>query len=388
MMKWTRREWLALSSTAMGIGFIINGQRSGWAAPETEIIDIRTISKQPDKFHGWPTLARRTDGELLVVCSGGREGHVCPYGQIELIRSQDNGETWSDAEFLYKNERDCRDAGVIETADGTLLVNFFDSMAWVGVLRQWEADLQENAEPSAQMMRWRQLLEQFPEEERRQDSGRQWMLRSTDGGKNWSDAYRTPLGSPHGPCLLEDGSLLFVGKDWEDEQRIGVCRSTDQGLTWEWLADLPVREGDDFKQYHEYHAIQAADGRIVAQIRNHNPVNNHETLQFESEDGGYTWSTPRSIGVWGFPSHLMRLTDNRLMMTYGHRRAPMGNQARLSEDHGQSWSEPILISDDGRGDLGYPSTVELEPDVFLSVWYEGTPEQYMAVLRQAKWRLL
>ena len=117
-------------------------------------------------------------------------------------------------------------------------------------------------------------------------------------------------------------------------------------------------------------------------------ANAGETLQCESTDGGKTWSEPHTIGVWGLPSHLMKLKDNRLLMTYGYRRAPFGNQARVSEDGGKSWSEPITISGDGaNGDLGYPSTVQFDDGSLLTVWYEQLKDKPKAVLRQAKWRL-
>ena len=75
-------------------------------------------------------------------------------------------------------------------------------------------------------------------------------------------------------------------------------------------------------------------------------------------------------------------------MTYGYRRAPFGNQARISEDQGRTWSEPLTVSADGvGGDLGYPSTVELEDGTLLSVWYEKMKTLPHAVLRQAHWRL-
>ena len=75
-------------------------------------------------------------------------------------------------------------------------------------------------------------------------------------------------------------------------------------------------------------------------------------------------------------------------MTYGHRRKPFGNQARLSEDHGRTWSEPLTISGDGvGGDLGYPSTVHLDDGRLLSVWYERMKDRPEAVLRQALWSL-
>ena len=59
------------------------------AAPKAKITDTRVISLRPNHYHGWSTLARRKDGELLLVCSGGRESHVCPFGQVELMRSKD-----------------------------------------------------------------------------------------------------------------------------------------------------------------------------------------------------------------------------------------------------------------------------------------------------------
>jgi len=76
-------------------------------------------------------------------------------------------------------------------------------------------------------------------------------------------------------------------------------------------------------------------------------------------------------------------------MSYGHRRKPFGNQARvISKDHGKTWSEPFTISDDGpSGDLGYPSTVELADGTFLTVCYEKTAKTRFAILRQSRWRL-
>ncbi|MDZ4289776.1 MAG: sialidase family protein, partial [Prosthecobacter sp.] len=181
-----------------------------------------------------------------------------------------------------------------------------------------------------------------------------------------------------------------VGKElWTDKKRIGVSESTDDGLTWRWLAEIPTREGDDVtNDYHELHAVQAKDGRIVAHIRHHGKVNTKETLQTESEDGGKTWSVPHPIGVWGYPSHLLRLRDGALLMSYGHRRKPIGNQARISRDAGRTWSAPVIISGDGAsGDLGYPSTVELSDGSFLTVWYEKPKDSDNAVLRQAHWSL-
>jgi hypothetical protein len=225
--------------------------------------------------------------------------------------------------------------------------------------------------------------------EQRQAELGQWMIRSTDEGRTWSPRYSSIVNSPHGPIQLADGRLLYAGKElWTGPRRVGVCESLDDGLTWRWLAEIPTRPGDRAAQYDELHAVECSNGRLVVQIRNHNHANPDETLQCESTDGGQTWSVPHPIGVWGLPSHLLRLRNGHLLMTYGHRRAPLGNQARLSTDEGRTWSEPLRISADGAsGDLGYPSTVELGDGTLLSVWYEVLKGNPMAVLRQARWKI-
>ena len=154
-----------------------------------------------------------------------------------------------------------------------------------------------------------------------------WMLRSTAGGMTWSAPYRIPVNSPHGPTALADGRLLYAGKQlWQPGQNVGICESSDDGKTWRWLSEIPARPGDTVVQYHELHAVQAADGRVIVHIRNHNLQNQGETLQTESADGGRTWTTPHAIVVWCLPSHLVRL-GWPLAHAYGYRRAPFGNQA-------------------------------------------------------------
>jgi hypothetical protein len=364
---------------------VLSSSRAHAASPAAKIDETRVVSHLKHRYHGWPTLARRANGELLLVCSGGRETHVCPFGRVELMRSHDGGMTWSWPEVVIDGPIDDRDASVLETANGTLLVTTFTSLAY-------EADLNKAQEggnwPADKLARW-QAAHQRVSAEQRQAALGVWMKRSTDGGVTWSGRYDCLVDSPHGPIQLADGRLLYAGKDlWREPHRVGVCESIDDGKTWKWLAEIPTRDGDDHKQYHELHAVETTDGRIIAQIRNHNSKNAGETLQSESDDAGKTWSKPQAIGVWGLPSHLLRLMDERLLMSYGHRRGPLGNQARISEDHGRTWSEPIILSGDGAsGDLGYPSTVQLDDGSLVTVWYELLKGTAHAQLRQAKWRL-
>jgi len=385
-----RRSFLqrtGMLSAAATIGFNL----STHAAPQSKIANLKVISRLPEIYHGWPTLTRRANGELLVVCSGGRESHVCPFGRVDLQRSQDDGETWTFPRTVYDGPIDDRDAGVLETAKGSLLITTFTSLAYVDYVmkKQFAKPVgSKGAWSQEQRDLWLSVHNRISKEERKAELG-QWMIRSTDGGITWSERYSSIVNSPHGPIQLSNGHQLYAGKKlWTGNKENGVCISKDDGQTWSWLAAIPTRKGDDHKNYHELHAVEAPSGKLIVQIRNHNKPNAGETLQCESTDGGRTWTTPHSIGVWGLPSFLTRLRDGRFLMSYGHRRKPYGNQARVSKDEGKTWSEPMIISGDGAGgDLGYPSTVELADGSLVTVWYEKMKGSSKSVLRQARWQI-
>ena len=270
-----------------------------------------------------------------------------------VIRSTDNGETWSQPIWFdspgtfYQRSH----AQAIQLPDGGIL---------------WPTYCADQGK--------KQL---FGAVHRSDDSGLTWRTIST---------IRRPEQDVDEPAVARFKDKLLVMVSRPDG---GIFLSNDDGVSWKWLAEIQPREGDSHHKYHELHAVETEKGRLVAHIRNHNTAHAGETLQSESEDGGRSWSVPHSIGVWGLPSHLLRLRDGRLLMSYGYRRPPYGNQARISEDEGRSWSAPVSVSADGRGhDLGYPSTVQLGDESFVTVWYERMKSSPRAVLRQARWTLL
>ena len=378
-----RRRFLKSTAFA-GTAILVSGQAS-WAAVKAEVSERRVISQNPGRYHGWPTLAARVSGQLLLVCSGGREGHVCPFGRVELMRSDDSGLSWSYPRVVMDGGIDDRDAGVLETSSGAMLITTFTSNAYEPMLAAAEA--KPGSWDEKRLERWLATHNRLSRPARKASLG-VWMIRSTNGGITWSGRYRSILNSPHGPIELSDGRIFYAGKQLWKGDKVGFAQSVDDAQTWQYLTDLPVREGDDKANYHELNAIECESGRIVVHIRNHNKKNSGETLQSHSTDGGKTWSTPRSIGVWGLPSHLQRLGDGRLLMSYGHRRNPLGNQARVSNDEGKTWSAAMVISGDGHsGDLGYPSTVEFADGSLLSVWYERMKNSPNAILRQADWTI-
>lgn len=345
-------------------------------------------TEETPTYHGWPSMICTKEGELLVVCSGNRVSHVCPYGRVFLYRSSDYGKTWSKPQYLTNGPLDDRDAGIIVDSDGSLLMNYFTSIAF----SEHDLYLYPDVKPLAKT--WAHIEEKITLAELKREHGF-FMKRGSADGKVWSDKFRVPVNNVHGPILLNDGSLLWVGKEldpqFSSESRMGdfmICaRSTDHGDTWETISKIPVPQNQDMRKCCEVHQVQASDGTIIAQIRNHNTeetAGDPCTWQTESSDGGVSWTTPHLV-TYGFPPHLLKLSDGRLLMSYSYRKEPYGNRVRFSDDNGKSWSEEVILSDDGESwDLGYPSTAELPDGSLITLWYENRNK--LAQLRYVCWK--
>ena len=340
------------------------------------IADYWIEMEKPATYHGWPTILNAGNDRLMIVCSGNRQGHICPFGRVYLYTSEDGGRTWSAPVRLSKGPLDDRDAGIIKAQDGSLLVNYFTSIRFL--------------ESPDQPPSWETVEEKTTLADLKREHGF-FMVRSTDGGRTWSEKYAVPVNNVHGPALLNDGSLLWVGREIgnailqakKGNRNIAV-RSTDNGLTWQFVSELPVVPGQRATDWHEFHAVQAPDGTVIAQFRNHTEPE-IATWQTESRNGGLTWTIPHYV-CYGFPTHLLNLPDGRILMAYGYRKEPYGNRFRISSDNGKSWSGEAILSDDGEDwDLGYPSSALLSDGSIVTAWYQS--RSGIASLRVKQWRL-
>lgn len=341
-------------------------------------VTTKIISHQPEYYHGWATVALGKNGRLHLTYSGGRDFHVCPFGRLEYMVSDDGGESWSWPRVLMDSLIDDRDSGILETKNGVLLASFFTSIAYQIHMNAPDRLMRKEFGPEwdkSMFKRWQTAELSATQEERKGDVG-YWLVRSTDGGLTWSARYKSEPGyCPHGPINLLDGRVFYAAGNGK---KASAWVSADDGLTWTHLADLPVRAG-------ELHSVQAANGTLIVHVR----ASGGGTQQVESKDGGKTWSQPRYVTRgYGHPSHLLRLKDNSILMTYGSRVAPLGMRAKISRDNGESWSEEFFLTKDAHNwDQGYPSTVQLSDGSLVTIWYEAPANSPKAQLRQAKWRL-
>ena len=373
-------------------------QRMTYEVPEqqalAEILWIKPICKQPGRYIGWPTICRRSNNELLVVFSGDRDQHVCPWGKVQLVRSSDDGDTWTAPVTACNTPLDDRDAGIIETPGGALVVNWFTSLAFEGAMRgEWLRKL----ESDDVLAQWARHAEKLTPEIREAWFG-YWTRRSTDGGTTWEAPVRHSGSAPHGGIVLTDGRLLFVGTGTDKGKRIlTVEESRDDGRSWQQIATVPQNPDDNPHHYYEPHVVETADGRLVAMFRFHY----HEDgkgrrdeakcllRQSESDDGGRTWTTCHTTVMQGYPGHLTRLTDGQLLCVYGRRRPPYGEYACISRDGGRTWDieNEIHLAAATSGDLGYPASAQLADGSILTVYYQIAQQGEKTCLMATRWRL-
>lgn len=360
---------------------------NGFAAPSAEILWTKPICVETNRYIGWPTVCCRANGELLAVFSGDRDEHVDPYGKVQMVRSKDGGETWSEPVTIRSSSIDDRDAGIIELRDGTLLANSFSSTAFMG-----------NKE-------YRRHNEKIPEADIRRDIG-YWSFRSTDGGKTWEPPVPMRGSSPHGGVQLRDGRVFAVGRRHnaegnmfaKDPENVGRVHelvaetSADGGRSWTVLSRIEFQDPFKVTEAHEPHVAELSDGTLVAQFRYHGGKGC--TLQCESHDGGKTWGKVHETGILGYPSHLLLLQDGRLLSTFSNRsKAPWVECAVLSTDGGKTWdvANTIVLSEQEGGrpwDMGYPATAQLRDGTLVTVYYQVEKPHRMPCLMATKRRLV
>ncbi len=327
---------------------------------------------QPDPFPGyggfvgWESPVRLKNGDWLVGFNAGYwhaspptplrypaktleeyyklglpAGVVAPTGgRAMIIRSTDQGKTWSKPVTLIDTPADDRHPAFVELADGTVLCSFFTYMG--------EPEGGEWKDPAMAV--------------------RVHFIRSFDGGRTWEQKpilLRTPFtyDETDGPLVrLKDGSVLVAinGRPRSGPpDQAGVLRSTDRGETWELLGTV--------KASHDLQEVTVAElpsGEWVMMARPEGDI-------CWSRDKGRTWTAPVTFGMRMFAPSLYVLRDGTLLCLHGSYTRG-GLRVIFSRDGGHTWKAAgkdhgFLVDQS----YGYGKAMEL-PDGSLFIAYLAT----------------
>ena len=137
-----------------------------------------------------------------------------------------------------------------------------------------------------------------------------------------------------------------------------------------------MAQGDEATRgYTEPAIVETEPGRLLAVYRLESVAQGQEKVLWwnESTNSGKSWTDPQPLPfLAGACPRLHKLSDGRILMTYGRRLPPVGLYACLSRDGGRSWSErPLLLRATPDGNQGYSSSVELDDGSIFTANYSS-----------------
>lgn len=335
----------------LGLGLVLRA----WAAeglPEQPPAGLRTAGIPRrlvaiDNVCAWPNVTVLRDGSLVAIVFN-QPNHGFTEGDVECWGSAD-GRFWKYLSTVTRHAPETvrmnHGAGLNADGDLVVLCNGWDKIA-----------PRRNAES-----RTIQTVGAI----------------SRDGGKTWEQlgpvmpaveglSWHVPFGDIQSAANgdLVAGTYAFSKPK---SGNIYAARSQDGGRSWKHFA--PIAQD----RHVEAALLHLGGGRWLAASRR------FESLDLEifvSDDDAFSWRAVTSLDVKPVSSaHLLKLSDGRVLLTYGKRAAgDRGIDARTSADGGRTWTAPQRLVALDTGDCGYPAAVELPGGrIVVSYYADGIP---------------
>ena len=328
-------------------------------------------------LRAFPTMVDLGDGELLVGYDLSRDHHATPPMGFMTTRSFDDGKTWSESFALCAmpgyHVTGC--LGLMKCPDGSLMCNL--ARAYYPAWRQHQ---------SVSLSEAHVVPDMAPFGERGPRRFDHFVVRSWDKGYNWTplayplDLFPIGMWSSHatgdsGPHELSDGRWMWSvqGLVRHDNRRVaGVTYSSDKGHTWspvKLIYDLPYASAT------EQRIMRLDDRRFLSYtrvdplvLRGRWEYDNNVVHFSLSEDEGETWSEPWKSNFLGSGApELHRLNDGSFIMVYRDMDPDRpGVNVSYSRDECRTWAFAGQLSGPAERSTGLPHT-ELGYPVSLRV---------------------
>ncbi len=301
----------------------------------------------------------------FAICD---DGSLLRIGGNVLCTSKDDGKTWTTVGPVIHSGIRMNGGGhpgqLVRTTAGTIVIAYldFDGYKW-----SWD-DKRGAPNPDCKL--------------------ELWCIRSTDGGKTWTDRQRLLPGYSAdfmGFIQTRNGSLVLTVEHLIPDLKRWVCCSfvsTDEGKTWRQsnLIDLGGHGHHDGAV--EPMVAELNDSRLLMLIR----TNLDQFWKAYSTDGGRYWRTiqPSGIDASSSPGWLLRLKSGRLALVWNRLNAegkgtwPKSTSPgpasefpaswhreelslAFSADDGSTWTRPVVIARHPGVSLAYPYMLERRP---------------------------
>jgi hypothetical protein len=229
------------------------------------------------------------------------------------------------------------------------------------------------------------------------------LLRSTDGGRTWSEPERVDVGpgaidTPSAVLELPDGRWFLAcerWKEWDDASPLHIrgfaLFSADRGATWGDRVEFPSAADPD-RMYSHSRYTTLADGSVGALqwTQGIGGDTNFDLHLVTSDVTGRRWPTPRATGIPAQTSWLADLGGGRMAVAYTVREGmEPGIYVAESSDGGATWdSDHALLAFDAVGQqwlgverrpaypashdniaFGKPNLVRLPSGDLLAAWW-------------------
>lgn len=227
----------------------------------------------------FPSVTRLNNGELLCVFYYS-PAHVHPRGKIALVRSRDDGNSWTLPEVIIDTPNDDRDPHIVQLKDGRLILSWFTTY--------------HAMEPRI---------------------SKSFVAISNDYGWTWSKPIAVSsegFATSEKVLELDDGTLLLPVYDSRNSI---LFESRDGGEHWEQVANITKAEKMNAGiTFNETALASLGDDHIVAVMRT--AGGDGYAYISHSYDRGRSWDQPVALPVKAHAPDLLVL-DRGVFLTYG-----------------------------------------------------------------------
>jgi len=297
-------------------------------------------------WQGCPTIVRTPKGRLFAGWYSGGAGEPDPENYNLLVRSDDDGWTWSGPELVVPSRMD---RGYI-AIDIQLWLDPRDRM-WMFITQRYLGGDRNIADPD-HLALWAAVCDD-PDAE---------VLAWNEPRFIANGFLRTQ------PTVLSNGDWVLCAYDWTSPNYC-YFRSSDEGKTW-----VRCEAGKKLcPDFDETMILERRDGTLLMFARDIRPL----MVRTESSDlAGTSWTPGAYTNLLNARSRffLRRLRSGRVLLIHNDAACHRTNLcAKLSEDDGETWPRTLLLDASGTPERGvsYPDAVEDENGRIFVIYDRG-----------------